>query len=48
MRIKKFLICIIVALGVMPCRASELFFEDEPIQGGLNVFDVSGVNPPLI
>lgn len=25
----------------MPCHADSLFFEDEPIQDGLNVFDVS-------
>ena len=26
---------------VMPCYADSLFFEDEPVQDGLNVFDVS-------
>ena len=41
MGIKNFLVYVTVALGVMPCRASDLFFEDEPVQGGLNVFDVS-------
>lgn len=41
MRIKKFLAFIMFALVVMPCGAESLFFEDEPIQDGLNVFDVS-------
>lgn len=41
MGIKKFLVYITIALGVMPCGASDLFFEDEPVQGGLNVFEVS-------
>lgn len=41
MGIKKLLVFMTVALGVMPCRADSLFFEDEPVQDGLNVFDVS-------
>lgn len=41
MRIIKFCICVLLALGVVPCRADSLFFEDEPVQDGLNVFEVS-------
>ena len=41
MGIKKFLVFITLILGVVPCRADSLFFEDEPVQDGLRVFDVS-------
>lgn len=41
MRIKKFLLFLFLALAVVPCHADSLFFEDEPIQDGLNVFDMS-------
>ncbi len=40
MKICKFFlwVCLIVAI---PAHADSLFFEDEPVQGGLNVFEVS-------
>ena len=41
MGIKKFLVYMTLILGVVPCRADSLFFEDEPVQDGLRVFDVS-------
>ena len=41
MRIAKFWVFLFLILGVVPCRADSLFFEDEPVQDGLNVFDVS-------
>lgn len=41
MRITKLFLLLFLSLGVMPCHADSLFFEDEPIQDGLNVFDVS-------
>ncbi len=41
MGIKKFLVYMTLVLGVVPCHADSLFFEDEPVQDGLNVFDVS-------
>lgn len=41
MGIKNFLVFITVALGVVPSWADSLFFQDEPVQDGLHVFDVS-------
>ena len=42
MGIKKFLVWLTVALGAMPAFCAEsLFFEDEPVQDGLRVFDMS-------
>lgn len=41
MGIKNFLVFITVALGVVPSWADSLFFQDEPVQDGLRVFDVS-------
>lgn len=42
MSLKKFLCFILIALGVaQPSVAESLFFEDEPIQDGLPVFEVS-------
>ena len=41
MKIAKLFLFGFFTLGVMPCFADSLFFEDEPIQDGLNVFDVS-------
>ena len=42
MRIRKILTGIVVGLCIVcAARADSLFFEDEPVQGGLNVFDVS-------
>ncbi len=42
MRIIKLFLFAFFTLGVVPCFAGEsLFFEDEPVQDGLNVFDVS-------
>lgn len=42
MGIKKFFAFMLLALAaVQPCRAESLFFEDEPVQDGLRVFDVS-------
>ncbi len=42
MRIKNFLTLLTIILGaVAPCWADGLFFEDEPIQDGLPVFEVS-------
>lgn len=41
MKIAKLFLFGFLTLGVMPCFADSLFFEDEPIQDGLNVFDVS-------
>ena len=40
--IKKILVWLTFVLGVMPCAISGgLFFEDEPVQDGVRVFDVS-------
>ena len=41
MRIIKFLVWVFFILGAMPVFADSLFFEDEPVQDGLRVFDVS-------
>ncbi|MBR5153760.1 MAG: PDZ domain-containing protein [Alphaproteobacteria bacterium] len=42
MGIKKFCVWIMFVLGaVMPCLADGLFFEDEPVQDGLPVFEMS-------
>lgn len=41
MRIQKFLVWGLLILGAVPCRADGLFFEDEPVQDGLHVFDMS-------
>lgn len=41
MKIKKFLVWLMLAVCVAPCYADGLFFEDEPVQGGLHVFDMS-------
>ncbi len=42
MRIKNLLTLLTIVLGtVSPCLASDLFFEDEPVQDGLPVFEVS-------
>ena len=42
MGMKKFLVWMTFVLGVVPCAFSGgLFFEDEPVQDGLRVFDVS-------
>ncbi|MBP3397532.1 MAG: PDZ domain-containing protein [Alphaproteobacteria bacterium] len=42
MGMKKFLVWMTFVLGVVPCAFSGgLFFEDEPVQYGLRVFDVS-------
>lgn len=41
MKIAKLFLFGFLTLGVAPCFADSLFFEDEPIQDGLNVFDVS-------
>lgn len=42
MRIKNFLVLVTIILGTgVGARAESLFFEDEPIQDGLPVFDVS-------
>ena len=42
MRMKKFLVWLSIVLGAVPCAYAEsLFFEDEPVQDGLRVFDVS-------
>lgn len=41
MKIAKLFLFGFLTLGVMPCFADSLFFEDEPVQDGLNVFDVS-------
>ncbi len=41
MRINKFLVWLMLAFGAVPCHADALFFEDEPVQGGLHVFDMS-------
>lgn len=41
MRINKFLVWIMLAVGAVPCHADGLFFEDEPVQAGLHVFDMS-------
>ncbi len=41
MKIIRFFLFAVLALGVSPCGAESLFFEDEPVQDGLNVFDVS-------
>lgn len=41
MRIIKFFFFAFLAFGVFPLNAESLFFEDEPVQDGLNVFDVS-------
>ena len=41
MRMIKFCMCVFWAWVAMPVCAASLFFEDEPVQDGLNVFDVS-------
>ena len=41
MRIINLFTCMFLSWVVMPCYADSLFFEDEPVQDGLNVFDVS-------
>lgn len=41
MKIAKLFLFGFLTLGVAPCFADSLFFEDEPVQDGLNVFDVS-------
>ena len=42
MRIKNFLTLLTIVLGaVQPCLADGLFFEDEPVQDGVAVFEVS-------
>ncbi len=41
MRIAKFFLLACLSLGAFPACGESLFFEDEPIQDGLNVFDVS-------
>lgn len=42
MRIRKFWICLVLACGVMRSAwAESLFFEDEPVQDGVQVFEVS-------
>lgn len=41
MGISKFLVWLMLAFVAVPCRADGLFFEDEPVQGGLHVFDMS-------
>ena len=41
MKIKNLFAYLFFALVAVPCHADSLFFEDEPIQDGLNVFDVS-------
>ena len=41
MKIAKLFLFGFLTLGVTPCFADSLFFEDEPVQDGLNVFDVS-------
>ena len=42
MGIKKLIVLGMLVLGaVMPCWADGLFFEDEPVQDGLPVFDMS-------
>ena len=41
MRIINLFTCMFLSWMVMPACADSLFFEDEPVQDGLNVFDVS-------
>ena len=41
MKIIKFFMALFLAIGTTSAFADSLFFEDEPIQDGLNVFDVS-------
>ena len=41
MKITKFLMWIMLAMGAVPANADSLFFEDEPVQDGLRVFDMS-------
>lgn len=41
MRIIKFFFCAFLSFGILPLHAESLFFEDEPVQDGLNVFEVS-------
>ena len=41
MRIIKLFLLTFFTLVTVPCHAESLFFEDEPVQDGLNVFDVS-------
>ena len=41
MRMIKFVAWMFLATVAMPACADSLFFEDEPVQDGLNVFDVS-------
>lgn len=41
MKIAKLFLFTFLTLVASPCFADSLFFEDEPVQDGLNVFDVS-------
>lgn len=41
MKITKLFLFALLTLVSLPCRSESLFFEDEPIQDGLNVFEVS-------
>lgn len=41
LRIKKFLLCMVLGFGVTNVYADSLFFETEPVQDGIRVFDVS-------
>lgn len=41
MRITKFFLWACLSLAAFPACGESLFFEDEPVQDGLNVFDVS-------
>ena len=41
MRMIKLFACVFVILGMGVARADSLFFEDEPIQDGINVFEAS-------
>ncbi len=41
MRMIKSFLFALLTLVTIPCYADSLFFEDEPVQDGLNVFDVS-------
>ena len=41
MKLLKIITCVLFALGTVPCFAESLFFEDEPVQDGLHVFEMS-------
>lgn len=41
MKIFNLFLSAVLSLAIFPCFAESLFFEDEPVQDGLNVFDVS-------